>query len=378
VSATVADPALQARRQPLLPRALAGVTPAKLGVVALLVFLGGMFLSIDGLGGALHEGGLLPWFAVHVVREFLFNFASVALALLPVVVVGNLGPQQGWRRYAALALAVLLLAAPIAGVLRFVYTTLVYDVPAGSVTYGGLAIRFYSRYVQWTGAVTAVGEFYRHAMRSIEAMRQAELDRVSLEEQMAEARMQVLQAQIEPHFLFNTLASVRRLYQLDAGRGRTMLENLMRYFEVALPRMREGHSTLAREISLIEAYLNVQKIRMADRLAYEIDLPDSLREAAMPPMMLLTLVENAIKHGLGPLPEGGHLSVRARRAEDQLQVEVADTGRGLQPGAGAGTGLANTRARLASLFGGEASLALVPNEPRGIRASIALPLGAAT
>jgi LytS/YehU family sensor histidine kinase len=205
-------------------------------------------------------------------------------------------------------------------------------------------------------------------------MHQAELDRVALERQMVEARMQVLQAQIEPHFLFNTLANVRRLYQVDSRLGRDMLDNLMRYFEVALPRMRDGSSTLAREVELIEAYLNVQKIRMAERLVFEIDLPEPLRDLAMPSMMLLTLVENAIKHGLGSLPEGGLVRVRARRNQARLEVEVLDTGRGLQASRGSGTGLPNIRARLVSRFGRAASLVLLPNEPRGIRARITLPI----
>ena len=136
-------------------------------------------------------------------------------------------------------------------------------------------------------------------------MHSAEVDRLALDREMDSARLQVLQAQIEPHFLFNTLANVRRLYQTDADIGREMLANLMRYLEVALPRMRDDTSTLEREAALIEAFLNVQKIRMGRRLTFEIDIDAELQSLSVPPMMLLTLVENALKHGLNPLPEGG-------------------------------------------------------------------------
>jgi hypothetical protein len=372
VGGSLADPVLQARKQSLLSRAFAGVTLRKLVLLALLVFVNGLYLELDNVGERIHDGQFLSWLA-ETGTDSLFHIVSVVVALLPVVVVGNLGPQQGWRRYAALAATVLLLAAPLGAVLRFVWVLLTFGGPDILKSYVGLSTRFYTRYAEWIGGVVAISEFYRRAMQSVDAMHQAELDRVALEEQMAEARMQVLQAQIEPHFLFNTLASVRRLYQIDRDRGRAMLENLMRYFETALPRMREGNSTLAREASLIEAYLNLQKIRMADRLAFEIDVPESLREAAVPPMMLLTLVENAIKHGIAPLPEGGSVSVSARRNRANLELDVIDTGRGFQSAGGAGTGLANTRARLASLFGRAASLALSPNAPRGIRARITLP-----
>jgi LytS/YehU family sensor histidine kinase len=190
---------------------------------------------------------------------------------------------------------------------------------------------------------------------------------------MAEARLQVLQAQIEPHFLFNTLANVRRLYQTDLAAGRAMLDNLMRYLEVALPHMRAERSTVAGELSLVEAYLHVQRIRMGRRLTFRIDVPAPLHALEVPPMMLLTLVENAIKHGLNPLPEGGAIEIRARREGDRLRLDVTDDGRGFQATSGGGTGLANIRARLAAMHGDEASLTLTENEPHGVTATLELP-----
>jgi sensor histidine kinase YesM len=193
---------------------------------------------------------------------------------------------------------------------------------------------------------------------------------------MAEARLQMLRAQIEPHFLFNTLANVRRLYDTERAAGATMLENLMRYLEMALPQIRENESTLGRDAELVEAFLRIQQIRMGRRLVFNIDISERLRLHPVPPMMLLTLVENAIKHGLTPSTDGGVLRISARHDGDRLILSVADTGVGFAPGSGAGTGLSNIRARLAAQFGGRASLAIENNELGGVTAMVALPLAA--
>jgi hypothetical protein len=192
-----------------------------------------------------------------------------------------------------------------------------------------------------------------------------------------EARLRMLQAQIEPHFLFNTLANVRRLYQTAPANAATMLDNLMRYFEVSLPQMRAADSTLGREAALTESYLEIQRIRMDRRLEFAIDIPEPLRESRLPPMMLVTLAENAIKHGLAPLPEGGLVSVSATAKGKELQVRVADSGQGFTQSSGGGTGLANIRARLAGLYGAAGRLTLAMNTPRGVIATIAIPLSAA-
>jgi len=183
----------------------------------------------------------------------------------------------------------------------------------------------------------------------------------------------VLQAQIEPHFLFNSLANVRRLLRTDGDAGRAMLADLMRYLEGALPRMREDSSTLAREAELIRAFLAVHQVRMGARLQVHIDIPDALGLRVVPPMMLLTLIENALKHGLSPLSEGGSISVVAAEADGKLVLQVADTGRGLVAGSGGGTGLANIRARLKAMYGPAARLSLRHNLPHGIVAEIDLP-----
>ena len=153
-----------------------------------------------------------------------------------------------------------------------------------------------------------------------------------------------------------------------------MLAQLTRYLRAALPRMRENETTLADEIDLVSAYLGVQKIRMGERLETSIEAPAPLLGARVPSMMLATLVENAIKHGLAPLAEGGAIRIKAEKAADALKLTVADTGRGFTGTSGSGVGLANIRARLAALYGERAALRLEANAPRGVAAVITLPL----
>ena len=350
--------------------ALAGLGRQQIAVVLALAAV--YTLSFQGDFLASWRGGEMRQWLVDLAGSFLFTVVIAAAMWLPIVAVGNLGPQAGWRRYAALTLAIVLTALLAAG-LRFAYIELAFREPLPLEQYPMLMLRFCTRYAEIAALVTLLVEFNRHETRSVEAMHRAEIDRLALDREMAEARLQVLQAQIEPHFLFNTLANVRRLYQTDTARGRSMLDHLMRYLEVALPRMRESRSTLAGEVTLIESYLEVQRIRMGRRLAFEIDVPVELRPLEVPPMMLLTLVENAIKHGLNPLPEGGSLRVQARREGGLLCIDVADSGRGFHATSGGGTGLANIRARLATMHGDAASLTLAENYPRGVTSTLRLP-----
>ena len=138
--------------------------------------------------------------------------------------------------------------------------------------------------------------------------------------------------------------------------------------------MRASDSTLGREVALVEAYLEIQRIRLGSRLAYRIEVPEALRRAALPPLMLPTLVENAIKHGVGPLPQGGAIVVRAHADATAIRVDVADNGRGFTASSGAGAGLANLRARLAARFGEQGELSLSPGHPSGLTVTIRLPL----
>jgi sensor histidine kinase YesM len=202
----------------------------------------------------------------------------------------------------------------------------------------------------------------------------SQLARQQLEAQVTEAHLAALQAQIEPHFLFNTLANVRRLYETDAAQGRTMLSSLNAYLEAALPSMRQAGSTVRREIELARAYLTILQMRMGARLKFHIDCDATVLDARLPPMMLPTLVENAVKHGLGPLPEGGCIMITIDADQESLHLSVSDDGAGFTQSGGSGIGLANIRARLLTLYGRESALTLAGNQPRGVCAGIRIPL----
>jgi len=206
-----------------------------------------------------------------------------------------------------------------------------------------------------------------------EAWHELELRGVRVEREVAAARLQLLQAQVEPHFIFNALANVRRLLRTDPNAARDLLADLLRYLEEALPALRDDSSTLGREAQLMRAYLAVHQVRMGPRLRAEVDIPDALRDRPVPPMVLLTLVENALKHGLQPMVDGGSVQVRACAAEGCITLTVADTGRGMGNASGHGTGLANLRARLRATYGPAASLSLAVNEPRGVVVTVTLP-----
>ena len=231
--------------------------------------------------------------------------------------------------------------------------------------------------VRWLVVGALAYAIYTYLRRSADAAAQAhetELQRAQIERQTAEARLQALRAQIEPHFLFNTLANLHRLYETDRWRGQRMLADFVAYLRAALPRMQGDQTTLGQEVELARAYLNVLHVRMGERLRFHLDLPQELGRLPFPPLALSTLTENAIKHGLNPLPEGGSIHISARVESDRLRVEVADTGAGFKQASGTGAGLANLRARLAALYGEAGELDIRANVPRGIRVTIAVPL----
>jgi signal transduction histidine kinase len=201
----------------------------------------------------------------------------------------------------------------------------------------------------------------------------------SLKRQVVEARMAAMQAQVEPHFLFNTLASIDHLIETDPSRASTMQKNLIALLRASMPTMREagdgGPRDLKRELEVIRPYLEILKVRMEDRLHTEIDVPEGLLSAEFPSMMIQTLVENAIKHGLEPKPEGGRLSVRAEVQHGKLAVTVADSGVGFGKAATAGTGvgLANIRERLQLLYGNKATLSVRENPGGGTAVTVTVP-----
>jgi len=199
-----------------------------------------------------------------------------------------------------------------------------------------------------------------------------------LKRQVVEARMAAMQAQVEPHFLFNTLASIDHLIETDPPRASQMQRNLIALLRASMPSMRESNPaahTLGREMAVIRPYLEILKVRMEDRLQPTVNVPNGLLSAEFPPMMIQSLVENAIKHGLEPKAEGGTLTVSAEIVDGRLAVTVADTGLGFGRAdtAGTGIGLANIRERLKLLYGDRASMVVADNQPSGTVVTLTVP-----
>ncbi|MFZ6814920.1 sensor histidine kinase [Undibacterium sp. Rencai35W] len=198
-----------------------------------------------------------------------------------------------------------------------------------------------------------------------------------IEKELTVAKLNLLHAQVEPHFLYNTLASAQILTRTDPAGADQMLGNLITYLRYSLPRTEDSLSTLGEELERTKAYLDIMKIRMGSRLQLQIEVGDNLRKVLFPSMMLQTLVENAIKHGLEPQSGGGTIWILARfneHHEQSVSVTVADDGHGFSAeGAGTGIGLHNVRERLRLAYGATASFAIVANFPSGVTATINVP-----
>jgi len=307
-------------------------------------------LVFNGLVLALLWSGLSAWFGYRKVSRRTFRVAIVAVALaLAVAVAGGTlvdiarGRDPMTFMFASAQLRHIVIAAVVFGVLYSLLIALITT----------LRNREYA-------ALTAHLEAKR---------RQSELSR-----QLAESRLKMLQLQVEPHFLFNTLGSAQQLAEKGAPDAARLIADLIVFLRASAPSMRGESSTLAQEAGLCGAYLAIMRTRLGRRLAYDIDLPPALASRAMPPGMLITLVENAIKHGIEPRAAGGRVSVAAMVDHDgRFVVSVADTGAGLADRPGQGIGLANIRERLALLHGNRAHLALEANDPHGFIARIVLP-----
>ncbi len=193
------------------------------------------------------------------------------------------------------------------------------------------------------------------------------------EKREMEAQLKMLQAQIEPHFLFNTLANVSSLIDSDPALAKSLLERLNDWLRVALVRARSERATLGDELEMLENYLQILKIRFGERLRWTVDVADDARRTAFPPMLLQPLVENAVRHGIEPKVGGGRIGISVNATGGTLRIEVSDTGVGLVGSESGGAGLANVRARLEALFGEKGGLVLQGNPDGGATAVLELP-----
>jgi hypothetical protein len=201
-----------------------------------------------------------------------------------------------------------------------------------------------------------------------------DLAKSEMERQALDARLTLLQGQVAPHFLFNTLANVQALVDAGSPRASEVLRSLVAYLRAAVPRLQEPATTLGQELTLVRAYLDLMKMRMPDRLEFNLEADESALSLRCPPMTLLTLVENAVRHGIDPSEGGGRIEVAVRRVGDRCRLLVRDSGAGLRAsGQGLGTGLTALRERLALVFGESATLTVAAQEPRGVAATVEFP-----
>jgi len=221
-------------------------------------------------------------------------------------------------------------------------------------------------------AVAAI--FRQRELRTREQEFAFELERGELERKALDARLRLLQAQVEPHFLFNTLANVQALVEAQSPQASRVLASLVAYLRAAVPRMEAQSTTLERELELVRAYLDLMQMRFPDRLQYSLQVEPAARSLVCPPMTLLTLVENAVRHGIDPSEAGGRIDVRVALRGERCHVEVLDTGVGLRSqNRGLGTGLSTLRERLQLTFGGGVELELTGIAPHGVRATLGFP-----
>jgi len=202
-----------------------------------------------------------------------------------------------------------------------------------------------------------------------------ELEKSELERKALDTRLRLLQAQVEPHFLFNTLANIQALVDAGSPQASSVLKSLIAYLRAAVPRMHEPATTLGQELDLVRAYLELMQMRIPDRLKFALHIEPAANRLQCPPMTLLTLVENAVRHGIDPREEGGRIDVDVWLRDGRCHVRVTDTGVGLQveQTGGLGTGLSMLRERMQLAFSGDAQLQLTEVQPHGVCAELEFP-----
>ncbi len=319
----------------------------------------------------------LPWNMTFAEAAILFNLVVLTL------IWSGLSAWFGYRRFQGrifryivagplLALAGALVGASIAGFVQGVdpFAFLSDSAKLRHVVTAGLVFGFLYALV-----TALIAHLRNREYRALTAHLEAEARQSETSRQLAESRLKLLQLQIEPHFLFNTLGSAQQLAEKGAPDAARLIADLIRFLRAATPAMRDEVTTLKAESAMIRAYLGIMQTRLSRRLTWQVRVPDELAEIAIPPGMLITLTENAIKHGIEPRPQGGDIDVSVERHGDDLWLTVADTGAGFtNKPSDSGIGLTNVRERLELLYGRAATLELEANEPRGFRARIVMPV----
>ena len=332
---------------------------------------------------------LMVTYLLHTGRGFFENwvFAMCIGCTAYTLISGSKYLVWGARNPHTLVYYLMCLTlGPVAFVIGSVIAAMMFGYPMIAVLH--FELKSVGTFITITVFVSCISAwFFWNRIRMAELIAAAESEKAktaSTERQAMQAQLQLLQAQIEPHMLFNTLANLQGLIAIDPDRAQHMLSQLITYLRATLSSSRAECTTLQQEFSLMQAYLELLTIRMGRRLSYQLELPDELNAVEIAPMLLQPLVENAIKHGLEPKLDGGHIHVIAFQDNEFLHLKVIDTGLGLpfdyddhatQPtSAGHHVGNANIRDRLLALYGQNASLALSPHRPQGTVAHLRIPV----
>jgi signal transduction histidine kinase len=347
-----------------LARAFAWQRLAYVALVALLLSL-----------SALIDSSLLDFFSPAEIALAWFEHLA-ELAAIGLLLLGAFGGLEVWLPHTMRFRRALISAALLA--LSMVLAFLLHGYYAEGFEHLPPALRIFADSLRWglpAVFLALIADVHQRALQIDSAAHEIEADRAQLQQGESEQQLALLQAQIEPHFLFNVLANVRRLYRTRPQAGAEAIGSLMRYLQSALPQLRNSAATLGEEAASVRAYLELFRLRMGANLNYSIDVDTALQSVEFPPMLLVTLVENAIKHGIEPAG-GGSIEVVARRRDDELEVVVLDDGVGFGAAASSGTGvgLVNIRRQLAARYHHRGRLLLRNREPRGASAAIVIPL----
>ena len=329
-----------------------GLSPKRVLVVSLL---------------CLWAAGTTVWFFKNTFLDLLVSAVCVGYTSMLLFTMATNLRQRALPRWAAQVAAIVIgsfLGTMLTGVVKGRdFSTMLTERLSGVLITMGLGIGF--------GSMALWGYVHKERQsRQAAELARAQAERAQLEKNVLQAQLALMQAQVEPHFLFNTLANVQHLVETDPASASQMLESLIQYLRAALPRMREDTTTVGREVDMARAYLDIHRMRMGSRLDYAVEVPESLRSLPFPPMMLITLVENAVIHGVDPCCDCGLITIRAAAGDGKLRLAVADTGAGISPKKGTGVGLTNIRERLKALYGRGARLVIEENTPSGVVATI--------
>ena len=311
------------------------------------------------------------------LHELWLQVFAIGLALLLVFGVFEQWPRRlpRWLARWALQVVAIGVAVPVLVFIAYVVRT---EPGAGPFWLEGRRLEGFLAFT-FVGTLLAPWMALSALVRQRDAWAQEqalafELERSELARQALDARMRLLSAQVQPHFLFNTLANVQALVEAGSPRAAQLLQSLTAYLRAAVPRLDDAATTLGHELELVRAYLALMQMRMPDRLQFALHIDPDAQLLRCPPMTLLTLVENAVRHGIDPSEEGGRIDIRAERRSGRCHLSVVDTGVGLQAtGRGLGTGLAALRERLQLVFGGDAKLALREALPHGVCVELDFP-----